>query len=267
MKFKKVGKQVLIFGEALEVMAKAPDNHFDACICDPPYGTTRCKWDSIIPLDKMWEQLKRIVKPNGAIVLNAAQPFTSALVMSNTKMFKYDLVWDKKKPTGMFNARRQPLRRKEDVIVFYKKQCTYNPQKIKNPKGVEKRSLYSYNRDNIGGETTGSVKQGGVSTDYEPDKLLPTNVLVFSKPNRPIHPTQKPISLMEYLIKTYTNKGGRVLDFSMGSGTTILACQNLNRLGVGIDNGHCEKKKVVNGHDINGLSWVDIAKLRLEGKI
>jgi len=225
----------LRLGDCLEVMKDIPDASVDAIITDPPYGTTECKWDSVIDFELMWEQLNRIIKPNGAIVLFGNEPFSSALRMSNIKNYKYDWVWDKNKPTGMLNAKRQPLRRFENVMVFYKKQCTYNPQKTINPKGIEKRSLYSYNRENEGGETTGEIKKGGVSSDYEADKLLPVNIQVFKKPNKPKHPTQKPVELMEYLIKTYTNENETVLDFTMGSGSTGVAAKNLNRSFIGIE--------------------------------
>ena len=225
----------LIKGECIEQMKLIPSGSIDAIITDPPYGTTQCKWDSVIPFEPMWEQLNRIIKPNGAIVLFGNEPFSSALRMSNIKNYKYDWVWDKNKPTGMLNAKRQPLRRFENVIVFYKKQCTYNPQKTINPKGVEKRSLYAYNRKNAGGETTGELKKDLRSSDYEADKLLPVNIQVFKKPNKPIHPTQKPVELMEYLIKTYTNENETVLDFTMGSGSTGVAAKNLNRKFIGIE--------------------------------
>jgi len=225
----------LLKGDCLEVMKGIPSGSIDAIITDPPYGTTACKWDSVIDFYLMWEQLNRIIKPNGAIVLFGSEPFSSALRMSNIKNFKYDWIWDKNKPTGMLNAKRQPLRRFENVMVFYKKQCTYNPQKTINPNGTEKRSLYAYNRENEGGETIGEIKKGGVSSDYEADKLLPVNIQVFKKPNKPEHPTQKPILLMEYLIKTYTNENETVLDFTMGSGSTMVAAKNTNRSGIGIE--------------------------------
>ena len=221
--------------DCLEAMKLIPDASIDAVITDPPYNTTACKWDNVIDFELMWKQLNRITKPNGAIVLFGSEPFSSALRMSNIKNYKYDWIWDKNKPTGMLNAKRQPLRRFENIMVFYKKQCTYNPQKIKNPKGIEKRSLYAYNRENEGGETTGEIKKGGVSFEYEADKLLPVNIQVFKKPNKPLHPTQKPIALMEYLIKTYTNENETVLDFTMGSGTTGVAAKNLNRNFIGIE--------------------------------
>ena len=225
----------LMQGDCLERMKEIPDGSVDMVLTDPPYGTTACKWDSIIPLEPLWEQLKRVIKSNGAIVLFGNEPFSSLLRVSNLDIYKYDWIWDKNKPTGMLNAKRQPLRRFENVLVFYKKQCTYNPQKIINPNGVEKRSLYGYNRDNEGGETTGQIKKGGVSSHYEADKLLPVNIQVFKKPNNPVHPTQKPVALMEYLIKTYTNEGETVLDFTFGSGTTGVACRNLNRRFIGVE--------------------------------
>jgi site-specific DNA-methyltransferase (adenine-specific) len=228
--------------DCLKVMPHIPDKSIDMILCDLPYGITRCAWDSIIPLDLLWVQYKRIIKNDGAIVLTSAQPFTSVLVMSNIEQFKYEWIWDKLKPTGMLNASHQPLRRHENVLVFYKSKPTYNPQKIKNPKGEEKRSLYEYRRKKEGGETVGDIKQGGVSDKYEADKLLPVSIQAFSKDNKPIHPTQKPVPLFEYLIKTYTNEGDIVLDNCIGSGTTALACKNTNRrfIGIELDKGYCE---------------------------
>ena len=224
-----------MLGDCLERMKEIESGSVDMILTDPPYGTTACKWDSIIPLAPMWEQLKRIIKPNGAIVLFGCEPFSSVLRVSNIKQYKYDWIWDKNKPTGMLNAKRQPLRRSENISVFYGKQCLYIPQKTINPNGTEKRSLYAYNRDNEGGDTVGIINKGGVSTDYEADKLLPVNIQVFKKPNKPMHPTQKPVALMEYLIKTYTNESETVLDFTMGSGSTGVAAKNLNRKFIGIE--------------------------------
>ncbi len=227
----------LLRGDCLEQMDTliAEGVKVDAIITDPPFGTTVCKWDSVIPFDKMWLRLNKLIKSSGAIVLFGSQPFTSALIMSNPRMFKYCWVWDKVKPTNMLNAKHQPLRRVEDIIIFAYKKTIYYPQKITNPKGMEKRSFYSYNRENEGGETVGDIKKGGVSSEYEPDKLLPVNIIKTSKVNKPIHPTQKPIPLLEYLIKTYTNEGETVLDFTMGSGTTGVACANLDRSFIGIE--------------------------------
>ncbi len=254
MKPTKEENVTLMLGDCLERMKEIPSGSVDMILTDPPYSTTACKWDSIIPLEPMWEQLKRIIKSDGAIVLFGCEPFSSVLRISNIKHYKYDWVWDKNKPTGMLNAKRQPLRRYENISVFYGKQCLYIPQKTINPNGPEKRSLYTYNRGNEGGETVGKINKGGISTDYEADKLLPVNIQVFKKPNKPIHPTQKPMELMEYLIKTYTKEGETVLDFTIGSGATIKACNNLNRKAIGIEIGHCEKK----GHKYEGMEWTDV---------
>lgn len=221
--------------EAIEGMRLIPDKSIDMILCDLPYGTTQCKWDTVIPFEPLWEQYERIIKDSGAIVLTAAQPFTSALVMSNPKRFKYEWVWDKVKPTNMLNASHQPLRRHENVCVFYKKKPTYNPQKVLNPKGTETRGAYKYNRENEGGETVGRIKKGGTSANYEPDKLLPVTIQAFSKDAKPLHPTQKPVDLFAYLIRTYTNEGEIVLDNCMGSGTTAVAALRTNRQFIGFE--------------------------------
>ena len=225
----------LMHGDCLEWMKEMPDGSVDMVLSDPPYGTTACKWDTVIDLPLMWEQLKRITKPSGAIVMTASQPFTSALVMSNPKMFKYDWCWIKNKSTGFLNAKRQPLRAKEDVLVFYRNQCTYNAQKT-----YGHRPVNNFVKHTSDGETVGATKigiSGGGSTER-----YPTNVQKFSVVNQDgtsdggkFHSTQKPVALMEYLIRTYTNEGETVLDFTMGSGTTGVACKNLGRKFIGIE--------------------------------
>jgi DNA modification methylase len=211
----------LINGDCLEEMKKIPDGSVDAVFTDPPYGTTACKWDTIIPFEPMWEQLKRVTKKNGAIVLFGSQPFSSALVMSNVKMFKYEWVWEKTKPTGFLNAKKQPLRETENISVFYSQQCLYSPQGVTETKKMVSRT----NRGNYG-ECSKTTLQ--TQTNY------PRNILRFQTIDG-LHPTQKPVALMEYLIKTYTNEGEMVLDFTMGSGTTGVACRNLNRNFIGIE--------------------------------
>ncbi|HQB64114.1 MAG TPA: site-specific DNA-methyltransferase [Sedimentibacter sp.] len=225
----------IIHGDCLEIMPTLADKSVDMILCDLPYGTTACKWDTIIPFEPLWKQYKRLIKDKGAIVLTASQPFTSALVMSNIEWFKYEYIWDKVKATGMLNASHQPLRRHENVLIFCNGKTIYNPQKIKNPKGIEKRSLYKYQRENEGGETVGEIKQGGVSDNYEADKLLPVSIQQFSKDNKPIHPTQKPVALFEYLIRTYTNEGDTVLDNCAGSGTTGIAAWRQKRNAILIE--------------------------------
>ena len=216
----------LICGDCLDVIKKLPDSCIDTIITDPPYGTTACKWDSIIPLEPMWKQLKRVIKANGAIVLFGSEPFSSALRMSNIKNYKYDWKWEKSKPSGHLNARKQPMRLYEDIVVFYKKQCTYNPIGLKS--AISKKVSVSGDRSSVFGKEKSF--ETGKFTNYPRNKIIENNIYGDN-----IHPTQKPVKLMEYLIKTYTNEGETVLDFTMGSGTTGVACNNLNREFIGIE--------------------------------
>jgi len=222
----------LIHGDCLEVMRDIADGSIDMVLTDPPYGTTACKWDSVIPFEPMWAQLKRITKPNGAIVLMAAQPFTSALVMSNVAMFKYDWVWQKTRPTGVLNAKIQPLRDKEDILVFYSKQPSYNPQGLSS---VNKMVGTGATKANSLGNVTGKITQTSTGKYLQKNGNYPRQTLVFKGASKTVHPTQKPVALMEYLIKTYTNAGETILDFTMGSGTTGVACKNLGRKFIGIE--------------------------------
>ena len=227
----------LINADCLDAMRDIPDGSVDMVMADPPYGTTACKWDSVIPLEPMWEQLRRVVKPNGAIVLMAAQPFTTTLIASNMKMFKYCWVWDKRHGANFAQANKRPLNSTEDVAVFYSKQCNYNPQKVKNPKGVEKRNQYKPSRQKpvFEGQVSTTKEYSEPSQKYEADMLLPKAIISIPRQNKPVHPTQKPVALMEYLIRTYTNGGEAVLDFCMGSGTTGVAAKNLGRNFIGIE--------------------------------
>jgi len=217
----------IYLGDCLELMPKhIEDKSIDMIFCDLPYGTTQNKWDSVIPLDKLWSEYKRVIKDNGAIVLFAAQPFTSALIMSNPKMFKYDWVWQKPKGTGHLNAKKQPMRDKEDVLVFYKKQCTYNPQ-------MTEGTPY---KDKAGKDHTKSTSMTGSYGNYtnyrEVNKGVryPKQVQKFGVVERgTLHPTEKPLEIVEYMIKTYTNEGELILDNTCGSGTTGLGAKNLNR--------------------------------------
>ena len=229
----------LMQGECLELMKTIPDGSVDMVLTDPPYGTTACKWDSVIPFEPMWEQLKRVTKKNGAIVMTASQPFTSALVMSNVRGFAYVWSWVKTRPTGFANAKKQPLRCVEDVLVFYSIRPTYNPQGLVRI-NKECRNSKSAGGDTVRGETAnslgkGSLRTGGASYVQEFTNY-PRQTLEFPHDSVDrLHPTQKPVALMEYLIKTYTNEGEVVLDFTMGSGTTGVACKNLNRSFIGIE--------------------------------
>ena len=219
----------LINANCLEAMRDIPDGSVDMVLTDPPYGTTACKWDSVIPFEPMWGQLKRITKVNGAIVLTAAQPFTSALVMSNPKMFKYDWTWRKPKGTGHLNAKKMPMRDKEDILVFYAKHPTYNPQfGVGTPYDGNARVGKAQQTENYGKY---EAKRDGSNGKRYPKQVLDFNVVGKGG----IHSTQKPVALMEYLIHTYTNEGETVLDFTMGSGTTGVACKNLDRSFIGIE--------------------------------
>jgi len=227
----------LLKGDCLELMKGIPDGSVDMVLTDPPYGTTACKWDSIIPFDLMWEQLKRVTKKNSAIVMTASQPFTSALVMSNVKMFKYEWVWEKAVGSNFAALKFQPMKEHESVLVFSNGRHNYYP--IKQPrKGSGSARLKYGNNGSKTGETTGSLKFDGFTPEtYDRDWRNPSSVQYFNnrEKHRGLHPTQKPVALMEYLIKTYTYEGDTVLDFTMGSGTTGVACKNLNRNFIGIE--------------------------------
>ena len=229
----------LKFGDCLEKMKDIPDGSVDAIITDPPYGITACKFDNVIPFDLMWEQLNRIIKPNGAIVLFGSEPFSSALRMSNIKNYKYDWVWKKTKPTGFSHSKNMPLKDFENVVVFsngsighkklIKNRMEYNPQGVFNCERKIKRNKKGFE---------GSMERKSQVNEYI-GKLsgFPKMVLEFNNVihNKTPHPTQKPVALMEYLIKTYTNEGETVLDFTMGSGSTGVACKNTNRNFIGIE--------------------------------
>lgn len=224
----------LMHGDCLERMKEIPDGSVDMILTDPPYGTTACKWDSIIPLEQMWEHLKRVIKPNGAIVLFGAEPFSSLLRCSNLKEFKYDWVWQKDKATNHLNAKRMPMRRNEIISVFYKKQCLYNPQlQKKDPKNIRPPTTKRKQADNYGKMTAESVRGIPVDMSYPNETLIFRGC--FGDKGKSLHPTQKPVDLMEYLIKTYTNEIETVLDFTMGSGSTGVAAVNLNRNFIGIE--------------------------------
>ena len=228
----------LMKGDCLVRMKEIPDNSIDAIITDIPYGTTNCAWDSVIPFAPMWEQLKRLIKPNGAIVLFGSQPFTSALIMSNSKMFKYCWVWEKSKAVGFVNAKLKPMPKHEDIIVFSEgatangaRNMPYNPQGLE-PFGKVVKGRKGSAKDSDGNGYGRPCMKAELFQEFT---NYPTSVIRFSSEGKPVHPTQKPVALMEYLIKTYTNEGEIVLDFTMGSGTTGIACLNTNRSFIGIE--------------------------------
>ena len=220
-------------GDCLELMKDIPDKSIDMILCDLPYGTTQCKWDKVIPFDSLWEQYKRIIKDNGNIVLFSNGLFTHKLILSNEKWFKYKLIWHKNVPTGMSSARYRPMKYYEEICIFYKDLGTYNPI-MKSRVGIGK-DCYRY--DHYCGESN-HVKYQKIKKRYDSDWVQPSDVLDFKVvPNRKgkMHPTQKPVVLCEYLIKTYTNEGETVLDNCMGSGTTGVACLHTNRKFIGIE--------------------------------
>ena len=217
--------------DCLEGMKRIPDKSVDMILCDLPYGTTACKWDTIIPFEPLWEQYERVIKDNGAIVLTAAQPFASALIMSNPKIFKYQWVWYKNLRTGFAQAKRQPMKAHELILVFYKRPPVYNPIKVK------RTTQKAGNKTKKFGEVYNNVSYE-VNKDNQSDYINPHDVLEIKcihGTEKRYHNTQKPVTLFEYLIKTYTNEGETVLDNCMGSGTTAIACLNTNRNFIGFE--------------------------------
>lgn len=242
----------LFEGDCLKYLKQFPDNSIDMVLCDLPYGTTQNKWDSVISLSKLWKEYERVVKDNGAIVLTSQGLFTAQLMMSNPKMFKYKWIWEKSKPTNFLNAKKQPLRKYEDVCVFYKKQPTYNPQMTKGEpynKGVRKNQL------------SGSYGDFQPVHVYSDGSRYPTDIIYFKtaeSEGKVIHPTQKPIELGRYFIRTYSNPGDLILDNTFGSGSFLVAALLEGRNFVGI-----EKNKNVEQFKKSDIDFIDEAKKRL----
>jgi len=219
----------LIHGDCLEVLKAIPDGSVDMVLCDLPYGTTNCKWDTVLPLDKLWEEYNRVCKLNAPMVFTAAQPFTSTLISSNIKNFKYTWIWEKSKATGYLNAKKMPLKAHEDVCIFYRKPPTYNPQMWQST---------PYNKGKAHRPTDVYGSQVSVLVKNDSGLRYPRTVQYFKtaeSEGKVLHPTQKPISLFEYLIKTYTNPGEIVLDNCVGSGTTAVAAKVSGRDFIGIE--------------------------------
>lgn len=223
--------------DCLEGMKRIPDKSVDMILCDLPYGTTACKWDTIIPFGPLWEQYERIIKDNGAIVLTAAQPFTSFLIQSNLKLFRYEMIWEKTIAPNFMFLKKQPGRKHENVVVFYKKQPTYNPQMLAGTPYSDKRKTRNKEGYSSGREVIADMMKQEVKKEIKNEGTrFPSTVFKISNGNNGnIHPTQKPVALFEYLIKTYTNEGDVVLDNCMGSGTTAIACLNTNRNYIGFE--------------------------------
>jgi DNA modification methylase len=216
-------------------MSKIDDKSIDMILCDLPYGTTQCKWDVVIPFEQLWKQYNRIIKENGCIALFGSEPFTSLLITSNINNFKYNWIWQKNKCTGFLNAKKQPLNDNETISIFYKKPCTYNPQMTIADKIYKRGKVIRDKESNI----QQSDCYGEQKTFIQEDTGMryPKRIIYFDNNDtrNQLHPTQKPVSLFEYLIKTYTNKGETVLDNCMGSGTTAIACMNIDRNYIGYE--------------------------------
>lgn len=234
----------LLHGDCLKLMKDLPDGSVDMVLCDPPYGTTDCSWDSVLPFDQLWAEYDRLLKPDGAAVLFAAQPFTTSLIESNRKAFRYCWYWLKNQATGFPYARYQPMRKVEDICVFYRKHGTYNPQGVMEVYGAKVRKKNAPRGESVYNSATLTKEHISRFTNY------PKNVLQFNT-ERGLHPTQKPVPLLEYLVKTYTNEGDTVLDNCMGGGSTGVAVKQVGgRHFIGI-----EQNKV----------YFDIARERIEG--
>lgn len=223
----------LLHGDCLELVQEIPDKSIDMILCDLPYGTTRCSWDSVINLQELWKHYERVIKENGAILLFAQTPFDKVLGSSNLKLLRYEWIWEKTQATGFLNANRMPLKAHENILVFYKKLPVYNPQKSIGHPPIHSytKTLKTQNNTEVYGRMSKEIKGGGDTDRY------PRSVLVFASDKQKVclHPTQKPVDLLKYLIRTYTNEHDVVLDNCMGSGSTGVACKLLNRDFIGIE--------------------------------
>lgn len=238
------GNHTLFHGDCLEVMDRLIEQGIkvDAIITDPPFGTTKCEWDSVIPLDEMWDRINKLKKNDRTpVILFAQTPFDKVLGCSNLSELKYEWIWEKTQATGHLNAKKMPMKAHENILVFYKKLPVYNPQMTNGHKPTNSytKTIETQNKTQLYGTATQELTGGGSTVRY------PRSVQVFAsdKQKLDLHPTQKPMALNEYLVKTYTNEGDIILDFTMGSGRITLACEKLNRKSIGIDNGYCSKDK------------------------
>lgn len=221
-------------------MNRIPDKSMDMILCDLPYGTTACKWDVVIPFKSLWEHYERVIKDNGAIVLTGSQPFTSALIMSNPRLFKYEWIWDKRQCTGFMTASKMPMKRHENVLIFYKKQPTYHPQMIERSEAELKRIKHTGKRYNLTKESFighgTSIDKGRTAYSWKhPSSIIEFKARENKLSDQGLHPTQKPVSLFSHLIRTYTNPGDIVLDNCIGSGTTAISCIQEGRNYIGFE--------------------------------
>lgn len=229
----------LMNGDCLELMKNIPDGSVDLILTDPPYGTTACKWDTVIPFEMMWVELKRIIKPNGAIVLFGSEPFSSALRMSNIKQYKYDWVWEKSRALGFMNAKNKPMNKHELISVFSNGACANGSKNkmIYNPQGLLPLNKIVKGRKSSKADSEGHNfgRKSHKEELFQEWTNYPDQILKFNSEGKTVHPTQKPVALLEYLIKTYTQENETVLDFTMGSGSTGVAAKNTNRKFIGIE--------------------------------
>ena len=248
------------FGDCLDLMDSIDEESIDMILCDLPYGKTRNQWDIVIPPDLLWKQYERIIKPNGAILLFGQDKFTATMMLSNSKLHRYNIIWDKVLKGGFLNAKKMPLREHEDIMVFYKNPPVYNPQMEVGNKNHKKGSSAGRVADNIQ-STNRNYGNYTIVESSESNLKYPASIWRFQKPHPSvaIHPTEKPLDLLRYAIRTYTNQNDVVLDNCCGSGSTLIAAKLEGRRYIGIDNGYCDRKK----SEFYGMPWDEVAKIRL----
>lgn len=255
-----IASNTVINGDCLEVMKEIDAKSIDLILCDLPYGATQNKWDVVIPPVPLWEQYERIIKPNGAILLFGQDKFTATMMLSNPKLHRYNIIWDKVLKSGFLNAKKMPLREHEDIMVFYKSPPPYNPQMVKGEKNHSKGRAVGKQAEDI--HSNRSYGNYTLVQSSDSDMKYPASIWSFPKPHPSIalHATEKPVDLLRYIIRTYTNPGALVLDNCCGTGATLIAAKLEGRQYIGIDNGICDKKK----SHFYGLTWAEVAQQRLE---
>lgn len=255
-----IASNTVINGDCLEVMKEIDAESIDLILCDLPYGATQNKWDVVIPPVPLWEQYERIIKPNGAILLFGQDKFTATMMLSNPKLHRYNIIWDKVLKSGFLNAKKMPLREHEDIMVFYKSPPPYNPQMVKGEKNHSKGRAVGKQAEDI--HSNRSYGNYTLVQSSDSDMKYPVSIWSFPKPHPSVvlHATEKPVDLLRYIIRTYTNPGALVLDNCCGTGATLIAAKLEGRQYIGIDNGICDKKK----SHFYGLPWAKVAQQRLE---
>lgn len=256
----KVETNEVYFGNCLEIMASIDTESIDMIFCDLPYGATQNKWDVVISPEALWEQYERIIKPNGAILLFGQDKFTATMMLSNPKLHRYNIIWDKVLKSGFLNAKKMPLREHEDIMVFYKSTPSYHPQMTPGEKNHSKGKAVGKQAEDI--HSNRSYGNYTLVQSSDSDLKYPASIWRFPKPHPSIalHATEKPIELLRYAIRTYTDPGGIVLDNCCGTGSTLIAAKLEGRNYIGIDNGYCDKKK----SKFYGMPWADVARERLK---